>query len=588
MIGGVETPHWGVFFMRRKARWTRGKRSDRWVAALLAALLAGLAGGALQGATTATAPATRRGTTASAPASATASTRATTSSAPASTRASTSSSAPATTTTATASATRPALLADTILSKFPGNASVVLSRPDVRNFTVEGRVRDVRTVNLDGAGNIVLSAAAGGKTELRVTLVGRSQADEVAAHFACRFDKATQEAAAKLKPNQTVRLTGSVAGGAAVTAADRLDLLNCRDLADASPLNVGEQLVGYWRCNDVQVDGAALRKANQAKGVKTDTTPDGNYTAPWHIDLALRADGTLTAELAENTGPSIKRLTGRYFIVKDAATEAKVRLDVQGTGSQEATVALEEGRLKLSLPGLADKFVLPETRFGKLEGIPRPMDYRVFKDQTLQWFNANLARPDNNLPKTVSDVLDEAANRQQGFTFTLGPGASVRGRGTLLLGGYGKLMPLEYTDIETRVANLQPNSVGYGYLPNWGTLMTPEVKIEALTVDNRNGFDPGKQLTGKITLRGLRRMVDSQYMLAAISGGGISTMPIDAPGPDPQIYDVQMAPPPGAAGPRPMVFLVGRQAKPGDLFGDNANRVISEPAPMILDVLPPR
>ena len=575
--------------MRRKDRRIRGRLGGPWAAAALAVLLGSLAGGTpmLQGAATGTSPARRGGGTGSAPASTRAATPA---SAPASTRASTSATATSTgPASASIPALRPALQADTILSKFPGNASVVLSRSDARNFSVEGRVRDVRTVTLDNAGNIVVSGApAGSKTELRVALVGRGQADDVPAHFACRFDKATQEAAAKLKPEQVVRLTGSLGGGAAVTAADRLDLLNCHDLVEMGSLNVGDQLVGFWRCNEVQVDGAALRKANQARGIKSDTTPESNYTAPWHIDLALRADGTLTAELAENNGPSIKRLTGRYFVVKDGASEARVRLDVQGTGSQEVTSAFEEARLKLALPGLADKFVLPDTRFGKLDGVPRPMDYRLFKDQAFQWFNANLSKPDNNLTKTISDVVDEAANRQQGFTFTLGAGAVQRGRVTMLVGGYGKLMQVDYSDIESRAANLPPTTLSPGFLPNWGTLMTPEVKIEALTVDSRNAFDASKQLTGKITLRGVRRMIEAQYTLAMISANGISTVAIEAPGPDPQIYELHMTPAPGAVGPRPVLFIIGRQGKPGDLFGDSANRIVSEPVPVILDVLPPK
>jgi hypothetical protein len=554
--------------MRGKDCVDRRMQRRRWAAGTLAALLVGIASGgvALHGAATGRA-ATGRGTaSASAPAAGT-------STAPAS---------------ASAPATRPALQADVILSKFPGNAAVIAARSDARNFTIEGRVRDVRSVTVDAAGIAIgPGGAAGGKTELRVALVGRSQADDLPAHFTCRFDKATEEAAAKLKPDQIVRLTGAIGG--AVAAGDRIDLLNCHDLSETGPLEVGDQLVGLWRCNDVQVDGTALRKANQARGIKSDEIPDSTYPAPWHIDLALRADGTLAADLAENNGQSLKRITGRCQVVKDGPTEARLRIDVQGTAGQETTATFEGGRLQLTLPGLADRFVLPDTHFGKLDGTPRPMDYRAFKDQTMQWFNANIAKPDNNLPKFVSDAVDQAAKQQQGYIFTMGAGTVRRGRVAVLIGAYGKLLPVEYSDLETRTSNLPPTTVNNGFLPHWGTLMTPEIKIEALTVDNRLAFDTAKPLTGKMTLRGLRRAIDAQYVLVAITPAGMITVPIEKPGPDPQVFDLRLDALPGPpASPRLVVFTIGRQGKPNDLFGDSANRVISEPVPILLDVAPPK
>jgi hypothetical protein len=535
-------------------------------AGALAVLLAGLAGGAvsLHGAATGPASATAPGTSPAA--------------------ASASASAPA----ASAPALRPALLADAILSRFPGNASVVTARSDRHNFTVEGRVRDVRRVTVDAAGNIVdPGAAVVTTTEVRVALVGRSQADDVPAHFTCRFDDATEDAALNLKPDQIVRLTGSISG--AVPAGDRFDLINCHDLAETGALNVGDQLVGAWRCHDVQVDGAALRKANQARGVKAEDVPEGNYTAPWHIDLLLRADNTFTAELAENSGPTLKRLTGRYVILKDGATEARVRFDVQGGAPQEASASIEDGRLQLNLPGLADRFVLPDTRFGKIEGTMRPMDYRAFKDQTLQWLSANLARPDNNAPTFVSNAVDQAANQQRGFVLTMGAGTVRRGRITLILGAYGKLMPVEYSDAETRASNFNRTTMSSGMVQQWGTLMVPEVKIEALTVENRINFDASGPLTGKITLRSLRRTVDAQYALVAATPNGMVAVNIEKPGPDPQVFDLHLDRLPGTApSPRLIVFVIGRKSKPNDPYGDNANRIVSEPVPMLVDLAPPK
>jgi len=551
--------------MRGKDCPHRGIRHRLITAGTRAALIAALASTALplQGAATGRA-ATRPATT----------------SAPATTRGTPASS------TASAPATRPALQADAILSKFPGNANVLAARSDARNFTIEGRVRDVRTVTLDPPAGAAAASGAAPKTELRVALVGRSQADDLPAHFACRFDNTTVDAAAKLQPDQIIRLTGAI--GPAVAAADRIDLLNCHDFSVTGPLNLGDQLAGVWRCNDLQVDGAALRKSNQARGIKADDVPDANYSPSWHLDLGFKADGTLAAELADNAGPILKKLTGRFLIVKDAPAETRLRLDVQGAASQEITASLEAGRLKLTLPGLADKFVLPDSRFGKLEGTQRPVDYQALKAQTMQWLAANINPASvNNVSTFVSNTLNAGAAAHQGFALNLGAGVLRRGRTTILLGACGKLMPLEFSDAETQANAATRMNVNGGLLPNWGNVMVPEVKIDALSVDNRAAFDASKPLTGKITLRGLRRMPDAQYFLIAYPVP--SVMNIEKPGPDPQTIAFRFDPVPTLPGnPRPMFFFVGRQAQPGDLFGDNANRLISDPMPVLLDIAPPR
>jgi hypothetical protein len=550
----------------------RPTRRPLTTAARLAALLAvgAASAGLLQAAPAGRAAATARGTAAGAPAS-----------------------VPATSAAASAPAAKPPLQADAILSKFPGNANVLAARSDARNFTVEGRVRDVRTVSVDApgptpAGPSAAPAGAPPKTELRVALVGRAQADDLPAHFACRFDKATEEAAGKLQPDQIVRLTGAI--GAAVAAADRIDLLNCHDLSVTGAPNLGDQLAGVWRANEIMVDGAALRKANQARGIKSDDVPDANYPAPWHLDLGFKSDGTMAVELADNSGSTLKRLTGRYLVLKDGTAEARLRLDVQGAASQETVATLDAGRLKLTLPGLADKFVLPDLRLGKLDGAVQTIDYKALKDLTMQWFGANVTLPNaNNLPKFVSDAIDNSATAHQGFVFTIGAGILRHGKTALVFGVNGKLFPLEYSDAETIANAAARMNANNAFLPNWGTVMVPEIKIEALSIANRTAFDANKPLTGKISLRGLHRMPEAQYVLLAASPAGVSVMNIPKPGPDPQTLDLRFNSLPSTTGtPRPLLFFAGRQGKPNDLFGDNANRVISDPVPILLDIAPPK
>ena len=84
-------------------------------------------------------------------------------------------------------------------------------------------------------------------------------------------------------------------------------------------------------------------------------------------------------------------------------------------------------------------------------------------------------------------------------------------------------------------------------------------------------------------------MIDAQYLLVASSAAGLSAVPIDRPGPDPQTHDMRFDQVPTAPGnPRLVLFFIGRQGKPDDLFGDNANRVISDPVPILLDIAPPK
>ncbi len=498
---------------------------------------------------------------------------------------------PATATaTATAPATTkmaPAVPADVILKGFPGNANTLVSRSDARNFSVEGRVREVRTVSLDPPVTGTASRpAGGGKTEVRVVLVGRAQADDVAAHFTCHMDKASEEAALKLKPDQLVRITGYI--GTVVAAQERIDVMNCHELRETGTLTVGEQLTGTWRCTEVTLDGAALKKANLAKGIKSDNVPDGNYLAPWRLDLSFKADHTVTAELTDNTNQALKKTTGRSVLVKDGTDEARLRLDLAGAAGQETAATLAGGQLKLTLPGFADKFVLPEMRFTKLEGAAQTVDYWAMKGQTMQWFGANITAGNaDNLAKVLSDTMDISANAHQGFLFTIGAGILRRGRTTAVIGAYGKLLMLEYSDAQTMANAGTRMNLASGQVHSWGTLMVPEVKIESLTLDSRNTIDITKPLTGKLTVRGLRKMPEAQYVVVAATAGGTLAVALEkAPGPDPQTQEVRFEPLPGLQGnPRLMLFFIGRQAKANDLFGDNANRVVSEPTVMLLDVL---
>jgi hypothetical protein len=118
--------------------------------------------------------------------------------------------------------------------------------------------------------------------------------------------------------------------------------------------------------------------------------------------------------------------------------------------------------------------------------------------------------------------------------------------------------------------------------------MLPEVKIEALALDIRGPIDPAKPVTGKLILRGLRRMPETQYFLVISLPGPSILVPLDkAPGPDADTFNFSFGPIPGGAvdpNPRLAIFTIGRPGRPGDLFGDQANHIISDPIPLLLDI----
>jgi hypothetical protein len=497
-------------------------------------------------------------------------------------------SAPAST-SAPATRLAPAIQADALLKTFPANANPIAARSDARNFSVEGRVREVRTVTLDAAGAV--TTAPGAKSEVRLYLVGRAQADDAPAHFTCRMDQASEEAAGQIKPDQIVRLTGSI--GKVAGPEDRIELLNCHDLQVTGELNVGDQLVGTWRSTDLAVDGTQLRKAMIAKGQKADDIPEGDYSPPWHLEVSVKADNTLTAELLDKEGQSLKKVTGRYQELADTPEEVRLRMQVTGMGPQEVAASLENGHLKMSLPGFADRFLLPNTHFKKLDGTPLAMDTKAVRDQTVRWFQANIApNAPNTIAPYISTSIDNAYKANQGFIINVGSAALRRARTTTLIGAYGKLTVLEYSEAETAVNASQKSSLSAGVVQYWGTVMTPEVRLENLTVDNRAAFDPAKPLTGKVTLRSLRRTFDTQYMLLATSNVGMGSFVLEKPSPDAQVisfhFDAPPAVGPGPTNPRIVLFFVGRNARPDDLFNNTGGRIISEPIPVLVDMVQPK
>jgi hypothetical protein len=118
-----------------------------------------------------------------------------------------------------------------------------------------------------------------------------------------------------------------------------------------------------------------------------------------------------------------------------------------------------------------------------------------------------------------------------------------------------------------------------------GPILTPEVKIDSLVIDNRAGIDRKKPITGKLTM----------HTVGPIYHGGWSAMLAyektlmfcyfkQSPGPDARTFDLSFSPfsttdNPTALNPRVAMLYVARTT-------DMEPKAVCEPIPMLLDVLP--
>ena len=347
-------------------------------------------------------------------------------------------------------------------------------------FGLRGRVREIYSATLPAGG-----------TDTRIVLVGSGQPDESPAHFTCHFDKPPDD----VKVDQIIRLTGTV--GPVVAAGDRVELNNCRDAAVVGDPTIGNRLAGMWRCNTVVVDGVALRKEMQQQGKKVDDIPATDFASNMRLELMIKTDGTFASELRDGE-TLVRKAAGRWVVTKDGSDTAKVRLEVSGAPAAEPAVSFDGDHLKITLSGFADKHLSPDNMFDKVSGVVQTPDWKGMKNQTLAWFNANTSLPQQPTQQhltALSGGIDAGSTHNNGYVASIGSGLLKRGKAVALVTAYNKLTVLEFNDAQSQhdaKRNLVNNS---GEIPMGGTLMTPEVKIESLTLDKKGSdrFDPADQ-----------------------------------------------------------------------------------------------
>ena len=278
-----------------------------------------------------------------------------------------------------AAATAPAGLAataDDLLKAFPGNASALLARPDARNLTLEGRVRDIYK---DPSG------------ETRLVLVGKSQADDAPPHFTCHLDNAAESAAANLHFGEVIRIVGAL--GPVSAPENRINLLAAHDVKLLEKLTLAAQLPGRWSAIEITAD---------------------NF--PGHRIVEFHADGMLTAELSNDiSGQILKTVTGKWSVPSSRGDKLRVNVGIEP--ALEADLHLHEDYLNCGIPGFADQKISPLFSGGRIQGKPLKIDYQAPADQARTWTAANtaLAQP-QQLLNDVSKNLAQFTDADAGYT----------------------------------------------------------------------------------------------------------------------------------------------------------------------------
>jgi hypothetical protein len=480
---------------------------------------------------------------------------------------------------ATQSATKPSVVtasrpvsavqAETILAGFPRNAAAISSRSDFRALTLEGRVREVRTVPV-GTGGLPVPAGRM-ETEVRVVLVAKAQAEEAAAHFTCHMDKATAEEAAALVPDTVIRLTGAIGG--VTPAQDRIDLMGCHDLTVVGELPVAQRVLGKWVTNGRSDSTAAPEFRGHAM----------------HLELSLSADGTFTEEVFD-AGRSIRQIAGKWSAPKPKkGEEPALKFEPKNLLFATNPVAFEQEQLVLQPVGVADLRLPARTTWTRMIGTELAYDPRAMRAQVLNWMSANITVNDPQGAQNVSTfITDQDAGN---YHLDCGGGAVKSGRATQVLVCAGKMFVLPYTDAQAQHANVPARSIAANILPKFGVLMAPEARIESLVLDNKNTITVGKALTGKATLRTFGRALPAQYAMMMVTGHGTLLSALKQPlGPDPDSFEFsfdvarvgQVFAQPDPLG---AVFMLVRIPGADDRGNDRRQRVISEPIAFLMDVV---
>ena len=158
-----------------------------------------------------------------------------------------------------------------MLKSFPPNATAPAARPEAKDITVEGQVRDVYD---DPTG------------EHRIVLVGQSQGDYQPNHLTCHLSPTVPWNPKSFHEGDVVRVRGAI--GPAVPDENRVELLEVKNPSLVHRPTLAEQLPGVWlSSSDITADNDPAHRLLECR-------QDGTFTCTFVDELGAYAPKTVT------------------------------------------------------------------------------------------------------------------------------------------------------------------------------------------------------------------------------------------------------------------------------------------------------
>ncbi len=380
--------------------------------------------------------------------------------------------------------------ANELLADFPKGASRL--GKDER-LVVEGTVVEVRqAIGKESPG-------------MYVVINGTEQSLDNPAHITFAFTGAQPST----HLGRTVRVTGTFGG--VDKDGVRIDLLKCENLqvlpSDSSPRR---QFIGHWR-SDLSLSASGLREWASRLGWTIDPNANGMASSPLIVDLNLKGDGTVEEEVLY-FNQSLKQYRGTWEFAKKDGGEM-LKFDLKGLPSFESKYkVLANNAVQIEAPGLKELNILPTA---VLEGVytrPREIDEGALQKQALELVRQNLGVPNpGDILKNTTNSIDRLLSQDRWFTLTYGSQLTKSGKAIRITSANGNLKVLEMTANQS--TGHAPGGYSVGEMRHHFALMEPEVQLQSVVLDNKEGKVAGGNVTGKITVRALKLVPRVGYTL---------------------------------------------------------------------------
>jgi hypothetical protein len=312
----------------------------------------------------------------------------------------------------------------------------------------------------------------------------------------------------------------------------------------------------------------------------------------------IRPDGTFDLDVHDPIG-SFYKDKGKW--TSKPGEPQTVHMSILGKEAVDTTIAGATPRkLKLKLPGLAEMNMDPEVECERLFGTEIDMDdAKHLHDESMKWLAANINIPQPQ--KMLADMdafIERATDNERMFSIAVGAGMTRARKPAILVAGFDKVFTFDLTPAQLAHFRVEPQSIQTSTIKRAIRTMKPEIKIDTITIDTKNGWDTTKPLPGKIKMHAIGQAVDATYVLRIFHSRGFTTADIAGiPGPEGDTFDFKIpamdgagqSAKPIASGPNPMpvLIVVARSERPFEKNSANyIDFAVSEPKAVLLDMLP--